>query len=41
MRRSSSFLRGLAGTLSVFVVLLIGTFGIILVEHYLENFKSH
>jgi hypothetical protein len=41
MRRSSSVMRGLVGTLSVFVVLLAGTFVIILLEHYLENFKSH
>jgi hypothetical protein len=41
MHRSSSTLRALVGTLSMFVVLLMGTFGVILLEHYLENFKSH
>jgi hypothetical protein len=42
MRRStSSNLRALVGTLAMFVVLLGGTFCIILLEHYLENFKSH
>ena len=42
-RRStrSSNLRALVGTLVMFVVLLAGTFFFILLEHYLENFKSH
>jgi len=41
MRRSSSVMRGIVGTLSVFIVLLAGTFCVILLENYLENFKSH
>ncbi len=40
-RSSSSALRAFVGTLGLFVVLLRGTFVIILLEHYLENFKSH
>jgi len=40
-RSSSSSVRALVGTLIMFVVLLAGTFCIILLEHYLENFKSH
>jgi hypothetical protein len=42
-RRSgtSSSVRAFIGTLIMFVVLLAGTFCIILLEHYLENFKSH
>jgi hypothetical protein len=42
-RRSgtSSTVRALVGTLVMFAVLLAGTFCIILLEHYLENFKSH
>jgi len=42
-RRStrSSNLRAFVGTLVMFVVLLAGTFVFILLEHYLENFKSH
>jgi hypothetical protein len=42
MRRgTSSTLRTLVGTLAMFVVLLGGTFIVVLLEHYLENFKSH
>jgi hypothetical protein len=42
-RRSStsSTVRAFVGTLIMFVVLLAGTFCVILLEHYLENFKSH
>jgi hypothetical protein len=40
-RSSSSALRAFVGTMAMFVVLLAGTFVIILLEHYLENFKSH
>jgi hypothetical protein len=40
MRRSST-VRDLIGTLVVFVLLLAGTFVLILGEHFLENFKSH
>jgi len=38
---SSSSVRAFVGTLIMFVVLLAGTFCFILLEHYLENFKSH
>ena len=38
---TSSSVRALIGTLIMFAVLLAGTFCIILLEHYLENFKSH
>ncbi|MDB5113283.1 MAG: hypothetical protein JWL78_353 [Chloroflexi bacterium] len=42
MRRgTSSTVRAFVGTMVMFVVLLIGTFVVILLEHYLENFKSH
>jgi hypothetical protein len=42
MRRgTSSTVRAFVGTVVMFVVLLIGTFVVILLEHYLENFKSH
>lgn len=40
-RSTSSAVRTLIGTLVMFVVLLAGTFVFILLEHYLENFKSH
>jgi hypothetical protein len=42
MRRgTSSTVRAFVGTMGMFVVLLMGTFVVILLEHYLENFKSH
>jgi hypothetical protein len=42
MRRgTSSTVRAVVGTTAMFVVLLMGTFVVILLEHYLENFKSH
>ena len=33
--------RDTVGTAIVFVILLVLTFGIILLEFYLENFKAH
>jgi hypothetical protein len=39
--RSSSAVRAFVGTMFWFVVLMLGTFIVILLEHYLENFKSH
>ena len=40
-RGGSSAVRAFVGTMIMFVVLLAGTFCVILLEHYLENFKSH
>ncbi len=39
--RTSSTARAFVGTLAWFLILLMGTFVVILLEHYLENFKSH
>jgi hypothetical protein len=39
--RRRTFLRDLLGTLMMFLVLLSLCTVIILIEHYLENFKSH
>ncbi len=39
--RRRTFLRDLLGTLMMFAVLLGVCTVIILIEHYLENFKSH
>jgi hypothetical protein len=39
--RRRTFMRDLVGTLLVFAILLVITFGIILTEHWLENFKAH
>lgn len=37
----SSTVRSIIGTIAVFVLLVGGTFVIILGEKFLENFKSH
>lgn len=39
--RRRSFARDLLGTIAMFVALIIVCVLIILLEHYLENFKSH
>lgn len=39
--RRSTFVRDLVGTVAVFVLLLLITFGFILGEKALEAFKSH
>ena len=39
--RRSTLVRDVAGTIIVLVILLMITFGFILGEHWLENFKSH
>jgi hypothetical protein len=39
--RRRTFARDLLGTLMFFGILVILTFGVILGEHWLENFKSH
>ncbi|MEO8897193.1 MAG: hypothetical protein ABI352_06360 [Candidatus Dormibacter sp.] len=36
-----TFARNLLGTTAMFVVLLLVCVVIVLLEHYLENFKSH
>jgi hypothetical protein len=39
--RRSTFVRDLVGTVLIFVLLLVITFGVILGEKALEAFKSH
>jgi hypothetical protein len=39
--RRRTLARDLLGTLVMFAILLVITFGFILGEHWLENFKSH
>lgn len=36
-----TWIRDTIGTAAVFVVLCVGTFVIMLGEHFLDNFKSH
>lgn len=39
--RRRTFVRGLAGTMMMFGILVLITIAFILGEHWLENFKSH
>ncbi|HXA30352.1 MAG TPA: hypothetical protein VN193_16580 [Candidatus Angelobacter sp.] len=39
--RHRTFMRGLVGTLFMFVILVVITFGVIWGEKLLENFKAH
>jgi hypothetical protein len=39
--RRRTLMRDLVGTLIMFGIVLLFTFGAILAEHWLENFKSH
>jgi hypothetical protein len=39
--RRRTLARDLLGTLLMFAILVMITFGVILLEHWLENFKSH
>jgi len=39
--RRRTLTRDVIGTAAFFVVLCLGTFVIMLLEHFLDNFKSH
>ena len=39
--RRRTLARDILGTAAVFIVLLVFTFGVILGEHFLDNFKAH